>query len=96
MGSARMRFTPEYRAAAVELVLESERTIADVARSLGIGAMTLGNWVKKARESAVVAGKALSTDERMELESLRVEVTRLRMEAEFAKKVAAWFAKDAK
>ena len=56
--------------------------------------MTLGKWVKKAREACEESGRPLDEDERAELERLRKEVARLRMEAEFAKKVAAWFAKD--
>ena len=36
----------------------------------------------------------LSESEREELERLRQENTRLRMERDFAKKVAAWFAKE--
>jgi transposase len=91
-----MRFTPECRAAAVDLVLESGRTNADMARSLGIGPMTLGSWVKRARESEAAKGRLLSGEERAELEQLRKENARLRMEAEFAKKVAAWFEKDEK
>jgi transposase len=50
--------------------------------------------VKKAREDGEESGRPLDRDERAELERLRKEVARLRMEAEFAKKVAAWFAKD--
>ena len=38
--------------------------------------------------------RPLNEDERAELERLRSENRRLKMEAEFAKKVAAWFAKD--
>ena len=43
-------------------------------------------------EHGAVAAAAFDelTDERAELERLRKEVARLRMEAEFAKKVAAW------
>jgi transposase len=36
----------------------------------------------------------LNEDERAELERLREEVKHARMEVEFAKKVATWFAKD--
>ena len=51
--------------------------------------------MKKARDAAGDGvGKPLSENERAELERLRVENRQLRMEAEFAKKVAAWFAKD--
>ena len=52
MGKAQPVFTPEYRQEAVKLVLESGRHIADVARSLGINANTLGKWVHKARYSS--------------------------------------------
>ena len=36
-------------AGAVTIVRETGRSIAEVARELGIGAGTLGNWVKKDR-----------------------------------------------
>jgi transposase len=94
MGSTRRSFTDEYKANAVELVLGSDRTIAEVARSIGVHEMTLGKWVKKAKDEGKEPAGALNEDERAELERLREENKRLRMEAEFAKKVATWFAKD--
>lgn len=45
----RRSFTKELKADAVAMVLDEGRTIADVARSLGIGATSLGNWVRQAR-----------------------------------------------
>ena len=66
--------------------------------------MTLGKWVKKAREAKAAATPAdapLDESERMELIRLRAEskdkdaaLAELRMQVEFAKKVATWFAKD--
>ena len=56
--------------------------------------MTLDKWVKKSRESGRVQDKELSENERAELERLREENATLRMERDFAKKVAAWFAKE--
>ena len=57
--------------------------------------MTLGKWVKKARgEGNGESDRRLNEDERAELERLREEVKHARMEVEFAKKVATWFAKD--
>ena len=94
MGSTRRSFTDEYKASAVEFVLNDGRTIADVARHIGVHEMTLGKWVKKARDQRGEPERQLNEDERAELERLREENKRLRMEAEFAKKVAAWFAKD--
>ena len=95
MGSTRRAFTEEYKASAVEFVINDGRSIADVARSIGVHEMTLGKWVKKARESGGSRPeKSLTETERQELIRLREEVKHARMEAEFAKKVASWFAKD--
>jgi len=94
MGSTRRRFTEEYKANAVALVIDSGRTNADVAESIGVHEMTLGKWVKKARDEGRDPDRSLNESERAELERLREEVKQARMEAEFAKKVATWFAKD--
>jgi transposase len=92
--ATRRHFTQEYKDQAVSLVIDSGRTIADVARSIGVHEMTLGKWVKKVKDSGEVPGKDLDLNERAELERLRKENATLRMERDFAKKVAAWFAKQ--
>ncbi len=92
--ATRRHFTQEYRDQAVNLVLDSGRTIVEVASSIGVHEMTLGKWVKKAKESGQVLDKDLSGNERLELERLRKDVAVLKMERDFAKKVAAWFAKE--
>lgn len=92
--ATRRHFTQEYKDQAVSLVLDSGRTIVEVARSIGVHEMTLGKWVKKARDNGRVQDKELSESEREELERLRKENVTLRMERDFAKKVAAWFAKE--
>ena len=94
MGSTRRSFTDEYKASAVGLVLDDGHSIAETARNIGVHEMTLGKWVKKARESGERPEKPLTQTERAELVRLREEVKHARMEAEFAKKVASWFAKD--
>jgi len=75
------------------MVLEVERTIADVARSLGVNEGTLGNWVNKER---VERGEreGLSADERAELSDLRAEVTQLRMERDLLKRSMAFWVKE--
>ena len=93
--ATRRRFTQEYKDQAVSLVLNSGRSIAEVARSIGVHEITLGTWVKKAKENRSHApDEQLSESERVELERLRKENATLRMERDFAKKVAAWFAKE--
>ena len=92
--ATRRGFTQEYRDQAVSLVLHSGRTIRDVAKSIGVHEITLGKWVSKAKEGEPGPDKELSETEHAELDRLRKEIATLRMERDFAKKVAAWFAKQ--
>ena len=93
MGSTRRHFTAEYKANAVALVLDDGRSIAEAARNIGVLEMTLGKWVKKARDAAGDGvGKPLSENERAELERLRTENSELRLDNEFLGKAAAFFA----
>jgi transposase len=94
MGSTRRGYTDEYKAHAVAFVINDGRPIVEVARNIGVHEITLGKWVKKARESSDSASTPLEDSERAELERLRAENAELRMQVEFAKKVATWFAKD--
>jgi transposase len=92
MGQARKKYTQAYKDEAAELVVNSGRPIAEIARDLGINEGTLGNWVQKAKDSGKVREKPLSVAERAELEAAREEIRRLKMERDFLKKAAAWFA----
>jgi len=89
----RRSFSEEFKRDAVALVLEEDRSIADVARSLGIGETNLGNWVRQAR---IDRGEreGLTTSERAELVELRREVSRLRMERELLKRATAFWVKE--
>lgn len=91
----RRRFTDEYKAEAVRLVLENDMTVAHAARDLDLTESSLRNWVKQARadEGSGPAGAATSA-ELEELRRLRREVRQLRMEREILKKAAAFFAKE--
>lgn len=94
MGSTRRAFTDEYKAHAVELVINDGRTIADTARGIEVHEMTLRKWVKKAKDAGQAEDPPLNDDERAELERLRDDNKRLRMEVDFSRKVATWFAKN--
>lgn len=94
MGQARKKYTQDYKDEAVELVVGSGRPIAEIARDLGINEGTLGNWVQTAKKSGKIKEKPLSMDERVELEAARDEIRRLKMERDFLKKAAAWFASE--
>lgn len=92
MGQARKKYTQEYKDEAVELVVGSGRPIAEIARDLGINEGTLGNWVMAAKKSGKLKEKPLDVSERARLRELEEENRRLKMERDFLKKAAAWFA----
>ena len=92
MGSTRRKFTPEYKKEAVQLVVSSGRPIAEIARNLGIVEGTLGNWVAKARENGELKQRPLDVADRAELERMRKELQQVKMERDFLKKAAAFFA----
>lgn len=91
---ARRKYTPEQRADAVRLVREVGN-LAQVARDLDLDENTLRRWMK---QSEIDEGRgpegALTSEEREELRRLRRENRILQMERDFAKKAAAFFAKD--
>lgn len=93
MTSKRRKFSPQFKAEAVQMVVETDRTIAEVARDLGVVEQTLGNWVKAWRDDNPVPEPKLSPTERAHMNELEAEVRRLRMENEFLKKAAAFFAR---
>src|SRR5664279_1684481 len=74
MGSTRRSFTEEYKDQAVAFVIEGNRSVADVARNIGVHEMTLGKWVKKTRDSQqelIPPDAELTGSERLELIRLR-------------------------
>ena len=86
----RRKFTAQYRHEAARMVIDSGRTIAEVAQELGLGPQLLGRWVKVEKET--MTPSTLSPDEREELKRLRKENADLRMDNEFLGKAAAFFA----
>jgi transposase len=83
----RRKFTSEYKAETVRLIQRSGKSIGQMALELGIGETALRRWVEQAE---VEAGRgpegALKRSEREELQELRRENQRLRMEREILKK----------
>ena len=89
----RRSFTAEFKRDAVALVIDEGRRVIDVARSLGVGEGTLGNWVRQARvDRGERAG--VSTEERGEVVKLRRENAQLRMERDLLKRATAFWVKE--
>lgn len=76
------------------MVIQNSRPIATVARDLGINEGTLGNWVATYRRNHVGEEPPLAVSERARLRELERENRELKMQTEFLKKAAAYFARE--
>ena len=70
------------------------RTITQVAREIALNEGTLGNWVAAYRRDHADEEPALDINERARLRESERLVRELKMENEFLKKAAAYFARD--
>lgn len=97
MTSPRSKYSAEFKAEAVKLVLEQNQTQTEVSRNLKISNQTLSNWITRTRH-----GKVPSTSSHnLEMVTLEAEVKKLKkalavaeMERDILKKATAFFAKD--
>jgi transposase len=89
----RRRFSDEFKAEAVRLVLGEGKSIAAVAKDLDLVPSALNGWVAQARADRTHGRTGLTTAEREELARLRKENRVLREERDILKKAAAFFAK---
>jgi transposase len=90
----RRAYTEDFKRDAVALVTEQGYSVAEAARSLGVGANLLGRWKRQHEEQ--IGGEVLNLDEREELKQLRKENRLLRMEKDILKKASQYFAKEMK
>ena len=89
----RRKFSPQFRTEAVQMVIETGKPVAEVARDLGIHDGTLGSWVNAWKRAHPEPQPSASPTEHARVAELQDEIRRLRMENEFLKKAAAFFAR---
>lgn len=94
MAKKYQKFSPEFREETARFVVEGQRSIAEVAREHGLSDTTVGNWVRKYRETHAIDEPALELSERARLRELERENREMAMELAFLKKAAAYFAKE--
>lgn len=97
MGSQeRKKYTPDFKREAVALVTQHGYSVAEAAKNLGVHAGLLRRWKTALGQSGPVAfpGKGHQTPEHAELQRLREENRRLRMEREILKKATVFFASE--
>lgn len=93
MGTKRRKFEPEFKAEAVRLVRERGRTVADVARRLGVHVNTLHTWVRELPgEASARARRSHRNAESEAVRRLERELKRVTEERDILKKAVAFFA----
>ena len=92
----RKQYTREFKKEAIELVTKQDYTVTQAAKSLGINGNMLGRWRREylAKEKQAFPGTGHQPSEVEELNRLREENRRLKLEKEILKKAAAYFARE--
>jgi transposase len=94
-GKRQPTYTAEFRADAVRLVEQNDKSLRQLATDLGLAPESLRRWVQQARADAGVGPVGmLTTAEQEELRRLRREVRTLQLERDILKKATAFFAKE--
>jgi transposase-like protein len=92
--SSRRKFTTEFKVEAAHRVIDSGRSIAEVARELSVGEQSLGGWVRDERRRMDAArgteNEPLTPQEKAELATLRKKVVELEKNLLFLGKVSAY------
>jgi transposase len=95
MGTRR-QFSREFKLEAVRLVKERGVSVAQAARELDVHENVLRKWMREQASDPQQAfpGKGVMKPEQAEIERLKREVAKLKMERDILKKAAAYFAKE--
>jgi transposase len=87
-------YPEEFRREAVRLAELGDKPQRKLAKDLGISDVSLRRWIKEEKAVRGERPGGLSSDEREELQRLRDENAKLRMEREILRKAAVFFAKE--
>ena len=95
MGTRRT-FSREFKLEAVRLVNERGVAVTQAARDLGLHENVLRKWVRELVSDPRQAfpGQGQMKPEQAEIERLKKEVAKLKMERDILKKAAAYFARE--
>ncbi len=96
MTKKRKHYSKQFKIDAVQLVTEQGFDVSEAARNLGIHHSSLRRWKRELESDGNQAfpGKGNLSPEKEELDRLRKENKRLRMERDILKKATAFFAKE--
>ncbi len=88
------KYNTEFRERAVKMVINSEKSTAQIAKDLGVKSTTLYSWVNQIKSSN--APIVVQSNEQMfdELIRLKKELAEVKEQRDILKKATAYFAKE--
>jgi transposase len=96
MARSRRQFSAEFKREAVQAAKRPGSSVAKVAKELELSDSVLRRWIRQFGSGRweVAPGKELKAAPTQELERVKRELNRVRMERDILKKALAYFAKD--
>ena len=94
----RTQYSQEFRKESVKFFKESGLTLVEAAKRLSLPKGTLKNWVYADKQGELTTGKHQKPLTELELELSRVkrELAEVKIERDFIKKCATYFAKESR
>jgi transposase len=92
--STSRRYSPEFKRDAVALLRSSGRSIAQVAKELGVSDMSLSTWAREQAKQMSPEEAEMSEAERLEAIALRKRIKELEQEIEILKRFTAYWVKE--
>jgi transposase len=91
-------YSTEFKQDAAKLAIESDQSVAQTARDLGVNPNTLYTWITKYQQPGSPTTNKGAGDKHPyeELKRLRREIAQLKEERDILKKAAAYFAKNSR
>jgi transposase len=96
MAEKRRKYTKEFKEEAVRLLKGGDRSLAQIARDIGVSDTTLWGWAHGRSKAGERVQAASPLTEAEEVRQLRRENALLREEREILKKAMAFFARESK
>jgi len=96
MAKRRRAFTAEFKRDAVQAAKKPGTSVAQVAKELELNDSVLRSWIRQfgSGKWEAAPGKELKSASTQELESVKRELARVKMERDILKKALGYFAKD--
>ena len=92
-----IKYDENFKKEAIELALQPDNKVCDVAQGLGINEKTLYNWVAEAKRTNKSIDKQERAEEissEREIRKLKKELARVKEERDILKKAAMFFAQE--